>query len=110
MITVKMNEADVVNMLVDRVRFWTDDEDIIDLYQKMYANLMDSGIKLDLDVKAIVDNDYVNYCSVIFPEDEDFEEILKLYKEGGRDISCEGYGYSFVEAVSDDETKILVRY
>lgn len=110
MITVKMEENDVVDMLVDRVKFWIDDQNTIELYQKMYEGLSDCGEILELNVKQIVDNDWVNLCTVIYQDDDNFDEILELYKNGERDISCEDLGYSFVEAVSDDETKILVRF
>lgn len=110
MITVQMEENDVVDMLVDRVRFWTKDEEDIELYQKMYGDYCENVGTLSEDIEQIVDNDYINYCSIISQGDDNFDEILERYKEGERDISCEGYGYSFVEAVSDDETRILVRY
>ena len=62
-------------------------------------------------VMEIVDNDYVNYCQIITKEDdENFDKILEAYKNGDGDISCEHLGYSYVEAVNDDETAILVRY
>ena len=44
---------------------------------------------------------------------DDWEKLLKLYKDGERDISCEhfeGCSPSFIEAVSEDEERILVRY
>jgi len=64
---------------------------------------------MEFDVMQIVDNDVYNYCSVLYKGDEGFEEVLKLYKEGEYDISCEDLGYDFIEAVSDDEDRILVR-
>ena len=54
----------------------------------------------------IVDNDWVNNCKVIWPDDEDYEGISELYEEYGcGDISCEekNGGGSYIEAAEKDE-------
>ena len=58
----------------------------------------------------IVDNDYINYCDVISPDDDDYAELKALYDENGcGDISCEfSGGYNFIEAEYDGY--FLVRY
>mgnify|MGYP003303909358 FL=1 len=70
----------------------------------MYENYIDNGC-FDggtFNVMAIVDNDYINWCTVINEDDEAYEDIKKLYDEQGLgDISCEdelNHGYSFIEA------------
>lgn len=118
MVSVKLNEDFVVEALVDRVRFWTRSIEVIELYRKMYENYVYNGLfdGIELDVNVIVDNDYVNYCDIIDEDREYFQEILEAYKKNGLgDCSTEfgsGYGYSFIEAVDDeDEPKtFLVRY
>ena len=98
---------------MNRVRFWTDDETTLDLYEKIYHDYVYEGMfeGTKESIMEIVDNDYVNYCQIITKEDdENFDKILEAYKNGDGDISCEHLGYSYVEAVNDDETAILVRY
>lgn len=36
MITVKIDEADLLDMLVYRVKHWTDDRDVLKLYEQYY--------------------------------------------------------------------------
>ena len=109
---IEIDEYDFLNLLMERVRFWTDDPDVIELYEKMYESTLDAGCFEGgkLSVMDIVDNDYVNWCTTITPEDEHFDEIVKAYKDGERDISLNHWGYGFVEAVNENETLALVRY
>ena len=71
MITIKINEDTLLGMLLDRVEFWTIDKDIVDLYSEYYRDLIYSGCFEDneLDIKYIVDNDYINYFTTINKED-----------------------------------------
>lgn len=73
MITVKMDEYDVLDLLIDRVKYWTDDHDTIKLYTAYYEEMLDCGCfdGVELNVPLIVDNDYVNYKAVIYKEDFD---------------------------------------
>ena len=91
-----------LEMLIDRLKVWTDDPDVIALYEEMYENYIDCGCfdGREFDIMVIVDNDYVNWCSVISPGDDCYAEIKTLYDENGcGDISCEcECGYSFIEA------------
>lgn len=101
---VKIDEGLALDMLMNRVNYWTDDEEVYHLYEAMYENYVYDGVfdGGEFDVMAIVDNDYVNWCNVISEGDEAYEDIKKLYDEQGcRDISCEdelNHGYSFIEA------------
>ena len=104
---VNIDNDMAVDMLMNRLSHWTGDYTTHRLYEKMYENYIDSGC-LDggeFDVMAIVDNDYVNWCTVISEGDEAYEDIKKLYdEEGCTDISCEhelNHGYSFIEAEYD---------
>jgi hypothetical protein len=112
MITVQIEESDALEMLEDRVEFWTKDHDVIDLFDQMYTNYLENGLfdGCNFDVMAIVDNDYINYCSVIDDSDSNFEKIMELALEGERDISCEDLGYSYIEAFNEEKGLILVRY
>ena len=103
---VNIDNDMAVDMLVERVKYWTDDITTYKLYEKMYESYVDSGVfdGGDFDIMAIVDNDYVNWCSVISEGDEEYEDIKKLYEDGEYDISCESdlnHGYSFIESEYD---------
>lgn len=117
MITVKMDEQYLIDELVERVKYWTQDEEEISLFEKMYDDYVWNGVFTDseVDIMQIVDNDWVNYTAIIRPDDTDFEKLLKVYKEQGLgDCSCEDfdeYKIKFIEAVNDDEepSMFLVR-
>lgn len=114
MINVNIDESTLLELLSDRVRYWREGE-VADLFDKMYENQIDSGCfdGCEFDPSVIVDNDVVNYCTTLEEGDPDFDKVLKLYQDGNYDISCESFehgSYSFIEAVSDDEKLILVRY
>lgn len=100
-ITVKIDEDRALGMLEDRVEYWTDDDDIQTLFSKMYENYVYGGYFDDseFDVMAIVDNDYVNWCTVLYEGDDEYDEIKRIYKEQGiGDCSCENDCYSYIEA------------
>ena len=117
MITVQIDEDDLLDMLMDRVDYWTDDKEVKDLYEEMYRHSIDCGCfdGAEFDVMSIVDNDYVNWCSVISEKDcteEDWKKLVELYEDGNRDISCEEFDEShgdFIEAMNADRTMALIR-
>ena len=99
---VKIDEDTAIEMLMDRVSQWTEDEEVQELYRKMYENyiydsVFDGG---EFDVNAIVDNDYVNWCDALCEGDDLYEEIKAIYDEQGLgDCSCESEsGISYIEA------------
>lgn len=105
MITVNLDNDDALEMLMERVSHWTDGT-TLELFEKMYENQICNGCfdGCEFNVMSIVDNDYVNWCNVIWDNEDEFEELLETYKKGERE-----YKYYVIEAVSDDETAILVR-
>ena len=74
MITVTINEDTFLEMLLDRLEYWTSDEDVIDLYRNYYEGLIYSGCfeGCTLDIMSVVDNDYTNNLTTI--SKEDFEQ------------------------------------
>ena len=106
MITVLIEEDELLDMLIDRVRFWTDDKDVINLYEKMYEDMVNGGCFEDseLNIRDIVDNDYVNWCSILYEDDSNFIDYLDEYKENGIGDR--------IMAVNDREnpTMILIRW
>ena len=85
MINIRIDEEELIEMLVDRVRFWTEDEDIIALYNVMYENYAYAGCfdGMEFDICTIVDNHYVNWCTVLAEGDEHYAEIKAIYDEQG---------------------------
>lgn len=110
-VTVSIDEDDLLEMFEDRVKLWKTDSEDIELFSKMYERQINEGYyeACFLDIKVIVDNDVVNWCSIIYPSDEHFEEILEHYKNNDYDIWKLNIGYDYIEAVTDNEDAILVR-
>lgn len=104
---VNIDNERAIEMLLERLEHWTDDDITYHLYEVMYESYVYGGVfdGGEFDVMGIVDNDYVNWCTVISEGDEAYEDIKKLYdEEGCTDISCEhelNHGYSFIEAEYD---------
>ena len=115
LINVQIEDEQILDMLLERCEVWGTSKNNIDLFEKMYQHYIEDGCfdGAELNVMSKVDNDVVNYCSVIEEGEKDFGKLLKLYKKGEYDVSCENfkeYSISYIEAVSDDETRILVRH
>lgn len=79
MALVNIDNDELVRMLVDRVEFWTDDLEVIALFEDYYENKVWSGCfeGAELDIMGIVDNDYVNWFYVGTREEveADFGEV-----------------------------------
>lgn len=112
----KITNDEALELLVNRVKFWKENEITIKLYSKMYENYIEEGVfdNNDLTIMEIVDNDIVNNCQTIFHTSSDFNNLKNLYMTGSRDVSCENLdcGASFIEAADDEEnpTAFLIRY
>ena len=74
MVTIQIDEDTLLKMLLDRLEYWTSDESVINLYEDYYEGLIDSGCfeNCRLDIMSVVDNDYINYLTII--SKEDFEQ------------------------------------
>lgn len=109
MITVKIDEADLLDMLVDRVDYWTSDRDVLKLYEQYYDSLVYGGCFEDaeLDINSIVDNDYVNYLTVVDRDEynKDREEFLKdsirNFIEENKDLYDEEEKADFLQELKD---------
>ena len=101
MITVRMDKYDAIDLLVNRVKYWTDDQDTIDLFEQYYASMVEGGRfdRADFNVMSIVDNDYVNNTSIVTREEfekdreeyieNEFNEKLDELKEDEEDETTE---------------------
>ena len=78
MISIQMDSDDMINALNERVGYWTDDSDVLELFDQYYTNAVEGGCfdGCEFDVMSIVDNDYVNNTSIIYREE--YEEISSL--------------------------------
>ena len=74
MITVKIDEDTLLEMLLDRLEYWVSDEETINLYRGYYEKLIECGCfeGCELDIMSIVDNDYINNLETI--SKKDFEQ------------------------------------
>nr|DAP90297.1 MAG TPA: hypothetical protein [Herelleviridae sp.] len=74
MVTVTIDEDTLLELLLNRIEFWISNEDIINLYRDYYEGLVNSGCfeGCKLDIKKIVDDDYINNLTTI--SKEDFEQ------------------------------------
>ena len=110
-----IDEDDLLDLLMNRLKRWTDDDVATDLYEQMYENYISGGAFEggEFNVMTIVDNDWVNYCDVVSPGEENYDALLKLYQENGLgDVSVEDVGYSFIEAATEENgtTYLLCRW
>jgi len=81
MITIRIEEEVALNMLMDRLSYWTDDATTTALYEAMYRSYLDEGMfdGDNFNVMNIVDNDYVNWCTIIEKGDDLYDECKKAW-------------------------------
>lgn len=107
---IEIEEDDLCKLLADELRGWTDDDDIIELYLKMYESHGYEEFQYG-KIQEVIDNDYINNTARIYPGDEAYEDIMTLYEEYGcDDISMRpslNHGYEYIEA--ENNGIILVR-
>ena len=74
MINVRIDEDTLLDLLTERVKYWTDDPDTIELFENYYTDLVQNGCfeGAEFDPMIIVDNDYVNYFRVMEKDDPDY--------------------------------------
>ena len=112
MITVKIDEETLLDMLMQRVEYWrerdtTDYALFYDYYKRMVYNDYFDGIELDINV--IVDNDIVNNTRIIYEDESEYNEVKKIYDEQGfGDCSCETKVCDFIEAYDEKSGAMLV--
>lgn len=71
MITIQITEKDLLDMLITRLKYWEDNEDILDLYTNYLTDLIYTGYFNDteLDINSYIDNLYINYSVVVNKKD-----------------------------------------
>lgn len=111
-ITVKLDKDVVLELFVNRVKFWTENELIINLYKQMYERLLDDGCfnGHELNVALIVDNDWANNCNIIDSDiKEDYQTIVNAYDNNEYEIITNNLGDVVIEALDKDNGLALVR-
>ena len=106
---VKLDEYEAIDMLVERVKAWTDDEEVIDLFEQYYTSMVEGGCfdGCEFNVMAIVDNDYINNLTITTREefekarDEYIEEEVKSRLE---DIDDDGEVETQIRDEVEEET------
>ena len=98
MVTITINEDTLLEMLLDRLEYWTSDEDVIALYRNYYEGLVYSGCfeGCELDIMSVVDNDYIN-------------NLIVLNKEDFEDYGVEGFEDDKIEAFNKEQNLYLVK-
>ena len=88
MVNVKIDEEDLIDILMERLKYWTTDEEVLNLYRIMYENSAYDGSfdGMELDPMVIVDNDYVNNCGIVEEGDDNYKEIKDTYDNGEYDF------------------------
>lgn len=107
---VQIDNDDLLDMLVERVKFWKKDDEVVELYKQMYQSAIDDGVfdGMELNVMTIVDNDVVNWCETYTKDElssDDWDKLKECYDNGDRDISCENFEFgraSFIEVMTDE--------
>ena len=76
MINVKIAEVTLLNLLMDRLEYWTSDDDVLELYENYLEYLIDCGCfeNRELDINLTIDNLYINDTSIM-----DKQELLENY-------------------------------
>ena len=66
MINVKIHETTLLNLFMDRLNYWTTNDDVLELYESYLKELIDCGCfeGSEIDVDLIVDNLYINDTAV----------------------------------------------
>lgn len=77
MINVQINEITLLNLFMDRLEYWTADDDILVLYEDYLKNLIDCGCfeGAELDINLIIDNLYINDTIIMDKEMLDNNDI-----------------------------------
>ena len=109
-ITVKIDTDDAIELLMDRVGYWTDDPIALELYRNMYTNLVEGGAfdGGEFNVPVIVDNDWVNYCDVVEEGGDWYEKAKEAYEDGESEF--DKYTIESVYEKSNGGYVFLIRY
>lgn len=82
MVNVIIDEDTLLDLLMNRVDYWVQDDVTYKLFEIYYRESIEGGLfeGLTLDIMDIVDNDYINYTRVLTSEefDEQFNSSTNI--------------------------------
>ena len=83
MITVQIDEEQLLEMLMDGLRTWTSDDDTLELFEQYYDSMVYGGCfdGAELNIMSIVDNDFINNTTIV--EREEYEKDRNEYLRNG---------------------------
>lgn len=119
----EINSAmELLNRIMERVKFWVDDEETINLYKMMYAKEINNKVYSHkaINIEVLVDNDYINNVKHIEADvdisTKEFKRLLDYYTISGYVLDLNEhtfkdiYGYRLNGIVyACDKTSALVR-
>lgn len=82
MITVKIDESDLLDLLMERVEYLIDDVETQGLFREYYSTMVECMDGMELDINKIVDNDYYNNFNVY----ESIEDIMHEFNENKEEV------------------------
>lgn len=70
MVTIKMEEERLLELLMDRTEYWTKGKDNKELYEKYFSSLVYEGYLegMALDINFLVDNEIINNTYILDTE------------------------------------------
>lgn len=109
MITVKIDEDELLNMMMSELSGWNKTDEEALLYEKMWEKEIRAGIydNEELDISGWVDNDVINNTEIIYSDDDRFADLLEAYKDGESYVDGK-----LIESVDNEKspTMFLIRF
>lgn len=67
MINIQVDEEQLLDLLMNRVEYWTTDRQVLSLYESYLEELIDGGCfeGVNLDISQLIDNLYINDTQVM---------------------------------------------
>lgn len=113
---------ELLNLLMERVNFWVEDDETKTLFKEMYIKEINKGLysRKKINPEIIVDNDYVNNVKHIEADVDisakEFKRLLDYYKISGCMLDLNEHTFKDVHdyrltgiVCACDETSALVR-
>lgn len=77
MINVQIDKVTLLNLFMNRLKYWTNDEDVMALFESYFKSLIDAGCfeGTELDINLIIDNLYINDTTIMNKEQLENNDI-----------------------------------
>ncbi len=114
---VDVTSPKALDKFMERVYFWTNDEEVADLFKKMYERRIKEDyyteikelLKEFFSINGMVDNDFRNFCTVLKKGDSEYDKVKECFDKGIFDVSVDTeFNYNRIEAVNDVGDVFLV--